>query len=354
MNIIHIAHQMSSINGIAEVLIILTKEQIALGHNVKILCTKVNDIYGADENVMKLDSQKHFESIVQNFRPDLVVFHSLYRFNYLFYANLLKKKRIPYAVEFHGAATEHNRKKGYLKKTICDILFFNKFLKNASGAIYLNDDEKNSSVYRNIIKRELVIPNGLYINNRCSSNIDNSISNKIEFLYLARIDYNHKGLDILVNALKKITKMPISEKINFSFYGKGKDLYNFKKDIADVSFAKYKGLVYGNDKDRVFLESDILVLTSRYEGMPMSILEALSFGCPCLITEMTNMASIIKDKAGWITPLTEDGIIETIHKAVEEYSNNKKMYRASSVEIAKQFDWKKVAISSIENYEELL
>ena len=114
------------------------------------------------------------------------------------------------------------------------------------------------------------------------------------------------------------------------------------------------GQIYGEDKYKVLDSSDIMVLTSRSEGMPMVVLEALSFGCPCIVSEATNMATIVKDKAGWVTPLTKEGIVETIHKAVKDYQNNKVKYRNNSIEIAKQFDWKKIAKLSIEQYNELL
>ena len=353
MNIIHIAHWMGSINGIAEALITLTKEQIALGHNVKILCHNINDIYAANENVEKVTSKKQFKDVVQNFKPDLVIFHSLYRLHYPFFAEYLKKEGIPYAVEFHGGASRVSRNKSYIRKSIAEFLLFNKFLRNAKGFIYLNEGEQNNSIYSKIANNNIIVPNGLYTHNSFPKNENNS-DDKVEFFYLGRIEYFHKGLDILLSALKKISQMPISEKIHFSIYGNGECLERLKADIANISFIDYKGELYGEEKIKVLESSDIMVLTSRSEGMPMGILEALSYGCPCLITEATNMSSIVKNGAGWITSFTEKDIIDTIHIAFEEYKNNKEAFRRKSINIAKEFEWPKIAMLSIEKYQHLL
>lgn len=354
MNIVHIAQNMRTINGIAEVLIELTKEQIKLGHNVKILCFAVSDIYEANENVVKCTSKSQFADIIYRLKPNIVIFHSLYNKKYPFYAKFLKRKKIPYAVEFHGAASKESKKKNYIKKSIADYLLFNNFLKKANGVIYLNDGEQNKSIYSKIVKKEVVIPNGLHICNSTNNKHNNNTDSKIEFIYLGRIEYYYKGLELLINALKIISESNLRNKIHFSFYGTGIHLERLKNDIANIKFAEYKGTIYGEAKTKVLSNSDIMVLTSRSEGMPMGILEALSHGCPCLITEATNMATIIRDKAGWVTPFSVEGIVDTIHKATEEYETNRELYRNNSFHIANLYEWSRVAKISIENYEKII
>ncbi|MEE1020756.1 MAG: glycosyltransferase [Bacteroidales bacterium] len=353
MNIVHVAHNLRTINGIAEVLIELTKEQIKLGHNVKILCDAVSDIYGANENVVKCTSKSQFADLICRLKPNIVIFHSLYNKKYPFYAKFLKKIKIPYAVEFHGAASINNRKKGYIKKSIADLILYRNFLKNSIALIYLNNDEMSSSVYEDFKDKAIIIPNGIHIPHHVE-NIKIKNVSKVSFLYLGRIDYIHKGLDVLIKALNRLSNLPIKDEIHFSFYGKGRDLVRFKSEISEITFADYNGVVHGEGKDLVLKSSDIMILTSRYEGMPMGILEALSYGCPCLITEATNMASVIKDKAGWVTPFSVEGIVETIHKAVEEYKTNREQYRNNSFHIAKLYEWSRVAKISIENYDKIV
>ena len=58
--------------------------------------------------------------------------------------------------------------------------------------------------------------------------------------------------------------------------------------------------VYGDAKCKVLSDADLFCLTSRFEGHPIAVLEALSYGLPCLLTPGTNMAREVSvGKAGW-------------------------------------------------------
>ncbi|MEN1932826.1 glycosyltransferase [Escherichia coli] len=52
--------------------------------------------------------------------------------------------------------------------------------------------------------------------------------------------------------------------------------------------------MFGLKKEEVLESNNIFIMTSRYEGLPVSVLEALAYGNICLLTEGTNMAKIVK------------------------------------------------------------
>src|SRR5205823_5827479 len=76
---------------------------------------------------------------------------------------------------------------------------------------------------------------------------------------------------------------------------------------------EYKGVVRGAEKERAFDSFDIFVHTSRYEGMPGAVLEAMARGIPCLVTPGTNMKKTIVDcKGGWTCDLSVEAIAEAL------------------------------------------
>ena len=88
--------------------------------------------------------------------------------------------------------------------------------------------------------------------------------------------------------------------------------------------------------------------------MPMTILEALSYGCPCMVTPMTNMAELIKDNhCGWVIDLTAESIVQTIKKAYEELFDNPNKYFEECRNTAKKYSWDNVAKKSIMFYQKL-
>ena len=347
MNIIHIGNVALEANGVGRVIENLSKEQIKLGHNVMVLTAIVKK--EPLPLFQEVHSVKDFKAIVDKFKPDIFVFHSLYIWEYIkFYPYLLKNK-IPYLIQLHGALSVQNYKKNHLKKWLANELFYNRFIQNAKSIIYLNNSEYNNSIVKNINPKSIIIPNGCPITKIPTVKRDNI--DKTEIIYLGRIDYHHKGLDKLLDAIHILKNDDISNLIHFSFYGNGHidQINKLKSELADLSpLADFYGSAYGDTKINAFCKSDIFILTSRYEGMPMGILEALSYHIPCIITKETNMSDIISDyNCGWISKLEASEIASTIKKAIYEYKIKKDELRYASFEASKIFMWDKIAELSI-------
>ena len=94
----------------------------------------------------------------------------------------------------------------------------------------------------------------------------------------------------MINALKIIDTID-NPKFHINFYGNENDVdvERLKQDLTSISHGSYMGGVYGDNKVKVLLDTDIFILTSRYEGMPMGVLEAWSYGIPCILSDGTNM-----------------------------------------------------------------
>ena len=66
--------------------------------------------------------------------------------------------------------------------------------------------------------------------------------------------------------------------------------------------------IYGDKKYKEIAKFDILIQPSRTEGMPNTVLEAMSVGIPCCVSPETNMGNIIKKftGSGWVVARTVD------------------------------------------------
>ena len=112
--------------------------------------------------------------------------------------------------------------------------------------------------------------------------------------------------------------------------------------------------VFGNEKEDVLRNTEVFIMCSRYEGMPMALIEAMSFGIPCLVTEGTNMRSVIEEnKAGWGCDNSSDGLVSAFEQMIEnipligEYGQN-------AYETSKRYDWDTIAKSSHSKYEKIV
>ena len=293
--------------------------------------------------------------IMNEYKPDIVVFHELYYYAYVQVYKVLKKINIPYIITPHCSLTIAAQQKSRVKKIVANKLFFKKFISLAESIAFLNEGEKNKSIYN---KNHIICNNGIESK---EINLSLKSSEKIKIIYLSRIDLYHKGLDYLLDAIKQID-INLFEKYQFEIelYGSGN-----KKDTEYVTnyinnlknkYVKFNGPIYGKEKEKLLNKSNILVLTSRLEGMPMAILESLTYGNPCIVTAGTNMDKVICEyNAGWTTDSNPNKIADTIITAVKMYRENKQVYIDNSLNLAiERYDWNKIALRSIEDYKKLL
>ena len=329
----------------------LIPAQRALGHEVWILNHEQNN-HPVIEGEKYVNSFREFTKIIDSVKPDFVLFHSLYGLKDVLFSYYLRFRRIPYLVEPHGGTSKENAKKSAVKKKIANIVYANSFINHAAGLVYLNEKEKDECVFAHIRNGATVVPNGTHIRGSVRKY---KPDNAVRFVFLARIDIIQKGLDLLFPAIEEVNMRDYKEKVEFHFYGKArqpqwKQLFDdYMKVASDNVF--YHGPAIGRDKEKALENGDIFILTSRYEGMPMSVLEALSYGLPCLLTPQTNVADIIeKNDCGWITETSVESICNCILKAIDDFKLRKDLLCGNALEAVKQYDWNFIAAKSIQEY----
>jgi len=305
-------------------------------------------------NYKLIDSNKNtFGDVLSSENYNLVVFHGVYFIDYLIKFFLCKKNNIPYFIKPHGSLVEASLHKGRFKKIVFLKLGLKYFLNNSSGIFYINNEEEKNSIKLKAIS--YIEPNLI----RIETKFKKTESEKVRFLFFSRIDFNHKGLDFLLDGLNKI-KNEFRDGIVVEFYGIGneKPLKKLKDFITNnnLEFVKFKGAVYTeSEKIAMFSKSDILLLTSRYEGYPTVITEALSFGVPPIVTPGTNALFLSENNIGWRSELDSTCIANTMEKALVEFNENRSSIPLKCIDyVQNNFNTKKDIIKIENLYKKLV
>ena len=131
MVIVHIANiDISIIGGVQYAVPKMVKTQ-SLFAEVCLLNTHGDIIDGIE--TISFDGNFDVEKFPEPYRkPDIVVFHELYRFEYISIYRKLLQRGIPYIIIPHGCLSQKAQQKKRIKKTVANIVFFNKFLKSSN------------------------------------------------------------------------------------------------------------------------------------------------------------------------------------------------------------------------------
>lgn len=277
-------------------------------------------------------------------KPDIVVFEGFNFLEHAKFAKELKKADVPYIITPRGSLTyeaQHNH--AWLKKMLARWFFFNSYVKGARAVQYLTEGERRSSI-RMYETPNFILPNGF----------DEPINKKAAFsekgikaVFIGRLDMHHKGIDLLLNAIASIKAELSAAGFKLDIYGpKRYDFFKIDETIRSLKIGGVATLhdeVGGKEKENVLLASDLFVMTSRLEGLPMGLLEALAYGLPCFVTEGTNMKDEVEQSdAGWTCFGTETDIKSELLKIVKE----KNLFKAKSenaIKLSERYKWDKIA-----------
>lgn len=307
------------------------------------------------DNLFKYEKNFDIKKLPAPFnKPDLVVFHELYRVEYLkIYKNLLKNK-IPYVIVPHGELRKEAQSQKRIKKLVANFLLFNRFIKKSKGIQCLSQKELENTKFK---KYKFIGTNGVNVPDVYKKEFKNEIVNLI---YIGRLDIHVKGLDLLLKAIKLVKEVQNEKSFRLNIYGPSV-LNRYERieslideyDLKEVINLNHE--VSGKEKVDKLLENDIFIQTSRHEGMPMGILEAMSYGLPCIVTEGTTLRSFIEDSdAGWGAETDENSIANAIIKAIEEKKTLKQKSVNARKVIIENFSWEIIGKQTIEKYKELL
>lgn len=289
---------------------------------------------------------------------DLVVFHSTYIPFQARLARVIHSSGIPYIITPHGGMTDGALGTKPWKKKFGNCLFFSRMVRECTALHFLTNDEAKASA--SWMKPSFVVGNGVDLPRFSSEFMERRGKGRVlELLFIGRLDLNHKGIDLLLDGLARFRRDNPTSLFRLRLYGpavQGSDKQLLKRIQRDdlESCVALPGPVAGEEKAQALREADLFVLTSRFEGHPISVLEALSYGLPCLLTPGTNVADeVISHGAGWKVDPDPDSIargIADVFRARGELPETSRKARR----LAECHSWNAVAKETINFYLQII
>ncbi|TDT72446.1 glycosyltransferase involved in cell wall biosynthesis [Hypnocyclicus thermotrophus] len=179
-------------------------------------------------------------------------------------------------------------------------------------------------------------------------------NDKINILCVGRI-VPSKGQLLLVETVKKVIKKTKNFKV--TFIGGGEYLKNLKEKVEKSNLENYIEILgpVNNDKVIKALESsDIFVLPSFAEGVPIVLMEAMSKKIITISTKINGIPELIDDKKdGFLVEASNiDELSELLIEIIKNSDNYKELKNNARKKIEKKYDIRKNIIKLKELFEE--
>ena len=291
-------------------------------------------------------SQELKTAIIQ--KKDQAVFHLHGGWIPVFYslAKLMNKYQIKFVLTPHGAYNTIAMKRSSWLKKIYFSLFEKKILQKTSKIHCIGKSEVIglNLIFKNEVS--ILLPYG-YENSKKVAPL-NSTNPAIVFGFIGRLDIYTKGLDTLLEAFEKFHKKQPDAQL--WIVGDSKEKSILKKQIKEKSLENsviLYGSKFGAEKETLLQKMDVFVHPSRNEGLPLSVIEAASFGKPCIVTDATNIGDLIVDCKAGITIYSQSS--ELLNEAMEElFFDWKNPMEFSKIQnnalkmVEETYSWKKI------------
>lgn len=201
-------------------------------------------------------------------------------------------------------------------------------IKKADGNFVL--DKSTEDEYRNYTKRIYRVCNSIH----CREFIERSLKDgKIRLVYAGRIS-DGKNLLPVIEAIKKSDVIR-----SFTIVGDGEEREHLEKAAAGEGRIHFVGAVQPEKVGEYLADADVMIMNSKYEGIPMTILEALSYSLPVISTNVGGIKEAVqfgKDSE------ETDGTVESICRAFVKISENYQTYARNAWNASLKYDYKNV------------
>lgn len=167
-------------------------------------------------------------------------------------------------------------------------------------------------------------------------------------LFLGRL-VPEKGLEYLIKAFKDL---PTDKKLVIA--GGSSDTHDFEAKVKDLAKDDdriiFTGFVQGRLLSELLSNCYLYVLPSDLEGMPLTLLEAMSYGQCCLVSDIPECLDFIGDKAVTF----KKGDIQDLKSQMQTLLTNPETVEAyrkdASAYVCDRFNWDDVVEKTLELY----
>lgn len=320
-----------------------------------------NEYKGVKLVPLKCHRSKHLEAFTHTFKgvlaakklkPDILHIHAVGPSLFVPFAGILGLRTV---MTHHGPDYARKKWNGFARAVLrwgerngC---------KNAKAVICIS--EAIAKDVRRKFKRDVeVIPNGVMIPQETQG------TEALERFGLAKGKYilavarfvPEKGLHDLIEAFKVIQEQSPSEwKLVIAGDADHEDKYSLdlKRKAAENPNIVLTGFLSGGPLQELYSHAALFVLPSYYEGLPIVLLEAMSYGLSCIVSDIPANKEVALAQERYFRP----GDIKAIAFKIEQFINKPLSEEEKSRQldfITQGYDWEKIAAETLAVYKQAI
>lgn len=331
--------------GAGRVMAILMNKFVEQGHTIRVVCTASlqSTVYELDPRIQQVNMLSGGPSVNSSF------FNKIYRHVWKYYAirkeaqtynpdivvSFVRKQNNDVLLALLGTGikvvigdhTNVDRKYPVITSVLSNLLY-----RKASAITMLTQQDYNK--WKTRYKQVYYLPNPCEV----TLTSQNTSRRKVVLAVGRVYQWDIKGFDNLMRVWNKIKSKYPDWKCQIAGNYNEEAIAQLKRKVTEEEFNSVELLGYRDDVYELMLQSEVFCLPSRFEGMPMALLEALSLGCACVSFNCnTGPSEMIEDNVNGLLVRDQDtdALGEKLERIITDESMRKRFHSIAPLSVQK-------------------
>jgi glycosyltransferase involved in cell wall biosynthesis len=283
---------------------------------------------------------------------DALIIHGAYLYPNWIAAKLGSQKEVPMVVFPHGMLDKRAiAGKGFLRKSLWLNLMEKQNYRHVGCFAFNAEEERSASLFAD---RGFVISSS-----PDEEELSVSVPNRDHFrsqydlppdafccLFLGRID-RKKALDVLIPTFAKFARRQDKAYLFIAgpdYQGYRLEIERLVKQLGIEKRVIFTGMLSGAEKVSILRNSDVFVLPSYYEGLPIALLEAMYVGLPVIVSNRVGIWQMIQSRhAGLVVSPDEAELSAALDSMLDQGWRQELAGNAREL-VLSEFSWDKSAL----------
>lgn len=295
---------------------------------------------------------------------DVVHVHAVFSHSSLAGASACRRAGVPYLVRPFGSLDPWSLEQRKILKTIFLKLVGRRMLQGASAIHYTTEKERQLAEQAVRTDSGVVVPLGLtdewMAGTKGGASPSRELRSAVERPYVLVLSRLHpkKRIKPFIEVFLDVARTRFPEWTlviagdGDSSYGRELKQLVSQKQAGDR--VVFPGWVDGDDKRWLLENAELSVLPSHQENFGISVIEAMSYAVPVLISDRVNVAPDVREaRAGWVAPRDHAAFTNKLSRALDDREERRRRGRAAKTLVREKYVWSDIAGKMVEVYQSI-
>lgn len=289
---------------------------------------------------------------------DGIVLHGTYNPPMVRLAKRLKKIGMPYLFIPHDPYPPSLRSHHCWRKAVFWHFFERGLIEGARKVQLLDASHEHFLRELGLKVGTFVLPNGCEVESLEVLTGEEKVPGEGDFIisFLGRMDRNHKGLDLLIEGFSEFIQNGPTDAFLVLSGNDWTDRGELERLVEKLGIGERVRFMGRRPEHSLTIhgEADLAVLTSRFDGFGLTVVEAMLAKRPVLVSKEAGVSSHVeKAGGGWVVAPTVAEIANGLREAYRSREQLKQMGLANQNYVLSHLTWDQVAARALEAYREI-